>query len=86
MGYKFKNTENARMPMKKLWIFLACLSLFLSGFDLIYGKYTIYDLAAIPMSVFGLWAIAFNGWYKIERALIEWNLKRRSRRFDYYHK
>ena len=85
MPYKFKDTENAKIPMKRLWLFLCGLSLFLSGFDIIYGKYTMYDLGAIPMSVFGIWALQFHGWYKIERYLMEWKMKRRSK-FDYYHR
>ena len=86
MPYQFKDNENIKLPMKRLWVFLCGLSLSISAFDILYGKYTIYDIAAIPMSVFGFWAIQFNGWYKIERRLAEYYMKRRSRRFDYFHK
>jgi len=82
---KWKNTDVIKIKHRKILLGLALLTVGLAGFDIIYGKYTLYDIGSLPVGIFGIWAIGFGGLYKISRYLTELQLKKRDNKFDYYH-
>lgn len=82
---EWKDNEVIKIKHRKFLLAISLLTLGLSGFDILYGKYTIYDIASIPMAVFGVWAFGFNGLYKLSRYVTNLYLKKKDNKFDYYH-
>ena len=70
---------------RKLYFIIGCLIaarpliFFLIGSDV-----TIFDIINGGLGILLIWGVNFNGFYKLARRYMEWRLKHKDNRFDYY--
>jgi len=82
---KWKDSEVIKVKHGKFLLAVSLITVGLAGFDLIYGRYTWYDIGSIPMGLFGIWSFGFGGLYKLSRYITNLHLKSKDNKFDYYH-
>ena len=89
MPYKFKDDGSDLIsPLKrKLYMIISGLLIIRPIISLLLFHYIdLADAYWFSIGLFLVWAIQFNGFYKIARRYAEWNLKRKGNKFDYYSK
>lgn len=88
---KWKDADVIKVKHNKLLMILSSLTVALAGFDVIssviYHKllFTSYDLASLPVGIFGIWCFGFGGLYKVSRYVTNLHLKRKDNKFRYFH-
>lgn len=84
MPRRWKDNEPINIKYRRLYTVIAIGLTAMDLIDIMKGKANFADYFNLVWCPFILWGMWLGGFYKIQRRIMEWRLKRRDNRFDYF--